>query len=144
MVSWKSSSPIHLHFLSTQQNQLFGVRQTKSCSSWVILGVRFPDPKPPFEIFSHVGFIALFRLPRVRDDRKLITETALAHGGRFKLERTKLRQLQQTNTRQTCRIVACNSASKASKPSSLKDSGIVILSKDLQPWKAPSPMNVTD
>ena len=35
---------------------------------WAEAAGWFPNPKPPFRIFGHVGFIALFVAPRVRDD----------------------------------------------------------------------------
>ena len=49
---------------SDPQNQLLGGWGQKSWSSYGDFGgVGLPDPKPPFEIFGHVGFVALFGCP---------------------------------------------------------------------------------
>ena len=59
----------------------------KSCSSWVIFGIGFPNPKLPFKKFSS---IALFRCPASsRWLRMLITWIALAHRSQFKHKRLR-------------------------------------------------------
>jgi len=130
----------------------------------VILDIGFPNPKPPFGIFSHVDFIALFVAPRAKAKVRsnLAAELTFVGGclvseDQLWQEKEKLQAMVKQGVAEiqgqpfvSDKHAACffyetpGQPSKARSPMAVTDSGIAMLSKDLHSLKAPSPLAVTD
>ena len=94
--------------------------------------------------FSVMSVSSLFSLPR---EFEMISSWSL--GPHWPVEANSILKKQApavatNNQSRTLRLFTCNLPSKTCRPSSLKDSGTVILSKEQQSGKANSPMAVSD